>query len=338
MSKVTMQDIADSLDISRATVCKAFNNRSGISQEMKDAIFQKSRELGYIKTLTEKFPTEDEKTVSLIVSRPDSSTFWTNIIHRMAQELSLHNINLLYTYMPTSYSTGFTLPSVLKSDVVKGAIILNISDAKIIELINELEIPKVFLDTVPQISDQDLKGDLILLEGFSTTYKITQSVIQRGVKNIGFIGDIHYAKTNMDRYLGFAQCMKDKNHPMEKKYCFTNQIDIFSYKQVLNDYLDSLDTLPDAFICISDYIAHFVKDYFTEHQERIPNGIILTGYDGSKEYTNVDDLITTAKVETGLLGKRLAIQMIYRLEHLDAPNELIFVKPKIIYRDSIIYN
>ena len=150
MSKVTMQDIADSLKISRATVWKAFNNQSGISAGMKDEIFQKAKELGYIKNPGEKFLAEEEKTVSVIVSRPDSSTIWTNIIHRMAQELSLHNINLLYTYMPTSYTKDFTLPSILKSDIVKGAIILNISDEEIIKLITKLEMPKVFLDTVPK--------------------------------------------------------------------------------------------------------------------------------------------------------------------------------------------
>ena len=336
MGKITMQDIADSLNISRATVCKAFNNHDGISPKMRDVIFDKAREMGYLKIEDKKL--EEEQTVSVIVSRPDSSTFWTNIIHRMAQELSKHNINLLYTYMPTSYSKDFTLPSILKSDVVKGAIVLNISDENIIKEINSLSFPKVFLDTVPNISDQDLTGDLILLEGYSTTIKITQSIIDRGIKNIGFIGDINYAKTNLDRYLGYKACMNENNIEMKKEYVFTDSIDIYSYKQVITDYLDSLTVLPDAFVCISDFVAHFLKEYFSDHVERIPNGIILTGYDGSKEYSNVDGIITTANVDTTLIGKRLAIQIMYRMEHIDAPYELIFVKPQLVFRDSVIYN
>ena len=101
MSKVTMQDIADELGISRVTVWKVFNNHSGVSEAVRESVLQKAKELGYSKFMQEPAaipndPQED-KTVSLIVSRPDSSTFWTNIIHRLAQELATHNINLLYT-------------------------------------------------------------------------------------------------------------------------------------------------------------------------------------------------------------------------------------------------
>ena len=114
MSKVTMQDIADELGISRVTVWKVFNNHSGVSEAVRESVLQKAKELGYSKFMQEPAaipndPQED-KTVSLIVSRPDSSTFWTNIIHRLAQELATHNINLLYTYVPIHLLTPFPLP------------------------------------------------------------------------------------------------------------------------------------------------------------------------------------------------------------------------------------
>lgn len=204
MSKVTMQDIADALGISRVTVWKVFNNHTGVSPALRDRILDKAKELGYSKSSVELVSHDDEKTVSLIVSRPDSSTFWTNIIHRMAQELSHYNVNLMYTYMPSTYTEGFTMPSILTSDIIHGAIILNVYDAKLITLINELNIPKVFLDTVPQINNRLLRGDLLLLEGYSTLYQITASVLARGLKKIGFIGDINYAKTNLERIRAFA--------------------------------------------------------------------------------------------------------------------------------------
>ena len=40
MSKVTMQDIADELGISRVTVWKVFNNHSGASKGKRIRIFQ----------------------------------------------------------------------------------------------------------------------------------------------------------------------------------------------------------------------------------------------------------------------------------------------------------
>ena len=337
MGKVTMQNIADAVGVSRVTVWKVFNNHDGVSSAVRESVLDKARELGYLKTNAELLTREPAKTVSLIVSRPDSSTFWTNIIHRMAQELSLHNINLMYTYMPTKYADDFSLPSVLTDGSVQGAVILNVYDAKLVSLVSELKLPKVFLDTTPSLSFHSLQGDLILLEGYSTIYQITESVIARGMANIGFIGDIHYAKTNLDRYEGFRQCMMAHELPVDEKICLTHSIGIFSYYQEICGFLDSIDILPQAFVCASDYIAHFLRTYFTEHPERIPDGIMVTGYDASCEHTNIDEQITTADVKTNILGKRLSVQIIYRMEHADAPCEISYIYPSIIYRDSMLY-
>ncbi len=342
MSKITMQDIADALGISRVTVWKVFKNQSGVSSSLRQNVLNKAKELGYSKI---SLPAEaaranadgNEKTVSLIISRPDSSTFWTHIIHRMAQELSYHNVNMMYTYMPSAYTDSFTMPAILSSDDIQGAIILNVYDENLLRLINELELPKVFLDTVPQMDICQLHGDLILLEGHDSIYKITKSIIDRGLAHIGFIGDIHYARTNLDRYKGYCQCMADHHLEIDETVCLTHSIGIFSYYRELSDFLDSLETLPQAFICVSDYIAHFLHLYFAEHTARIPRGIVVTGYDGSHEYSNIEELITTADVKTSLLGKRLSMQMIYRMEHADAPYELTYINPEVIYRDSIIY-
>ncbi len=131
--------------------------------------------------------------------------------------------------------------------------------------------------------------------------------------------------------------MKDHGVAVKEEICMTSKIGIFSYDKEIYRFLDSLEKLPEAFVCASDYIAHFLQLYLSEHLERIPKGIIVTGYDGSSEYANVEGLITTVDVKTGLLGKRLAMQIIYRMDHEDAPYELAFIKPSIIFRDSVLY-
>lgn len=337
MRKVTMQDIADALNVSRVTVWKVFNDQPGVSDALREAVLSKAAEIGYIKTGSEPAPQTVTKNVSVIVSRPESSTFWTTIIHSMAEEFSANNINLIYTSVDPIYTPGFQLPKTLQNNSFSGAVVMNIYDYEIAKRINEMDMPKVFLDTVPGMKFGDMEGDLILIEGFHTTYKITESVIKKGLKNIGFIGDIEYAQTNLDRYKGFCEAMKDNGLKINEKFCKTDQIDIFAYKQELYAYLDSLPKLPEAFVCASDFIAHFVQFYLSEHPQANPNGIVLTGFDASDEYTNVGGLLTTADVSTELLGRRLAKQCIYRMTNAEAPYELTYISSRIMYRDSVIY-
>ena len=336
MEKVTMKDIADALNISRVTVSKAFNNQAGVSDALRETIFDKARELGYTKlpyqaqTGSQAPAAQEERTVALVVSRPESSFFWTGIIHRMAQELSEYNINLMYVYVPSTFTRDFVLPSVLFGSTLSGIAVVNVYDPVILGMVNDLPLPKVFLDTIPTLTDRKLNGDLLLIEGYRTEAEITESLILDGHKEIGFIGDINYAQTNKERYLGYRESMDRYKLPIRPEYCCIDSMGVFSYEKEIYAYLDGLSQWPTSFVCVSDYVAHFVQQYLSDHQQKLPHSVILTGFDNTDEYTNVSGRITTANVPTGLLGKRMALQLLFRTNHPDAPDELTFIKPSII--------
>lgn len=336
MEKVTMKDIADALNISRVTVSKAFNNQAGVSDALRETIFDKARELGYTKlpyqaqTGSQAPAAQEERTVALVVSRPESSFFWTVIIHRMAQELSEYNINLMYVYVPSTFTRDFVLPSVLSGSTLSGIAVVNVYDPVILGMVNDLPLPKVFLDTIPTLTDRKLNGDLLLIEGYRTEAEITESLILDGHKEIGFIGDINYAQTNKERYLGYRESMDRYKLPIRPEYCCIDSMGVFSYEKEIYAYLDGLSQWPTSFVCVSDYVAHFVQQYLSDHQQKLPHPVVLTGFDNTDEYTNVSGRITTANVPTGLLGKRMALQLLFRTNHPDAPDELTFIKPSII--------
>ena len=195
MKKTTMQDIADAIGISRISVWKAFHDYPGISARLKEEIFLKAKEMGYLKNnITSTLPPDQEKeaeqTVSVIVSRPDSSKFWMDIIHQIAKELNKYNINLMYTYVPTQRKGNYQLPAILTSGQIAGAIVLNVNDPEMTKLINQLNIPLVFLDIPPQTKPESLKGDLVLIEGRSATQRLTAHILAKGRSRIGFIGDM----------------------------------------------------------------------------------------------------------------------------------------------------
>lgn len=336
MEKITMKDIADALNISRVTVSKAFNNQSGVSDSLRETIFNKARELGYTKlpyqaqAASQTPAAQEARTVALVVSRPESSFFWTGIIHRMAQELSEYSINLLYVYVPSTFTKDFALPSVLFGAALSGIAVMNVYDPVILGMVNELPLPKVFLDTIPTLTDRKLNGDLLLIEGYRTEAEITESVILDGHKEIGFIGDISYAQTNKERYLGYRESMDRYKLPIRPEYCCIDSMGVFSYEKEIYAYLDGLTDWPTAFICVSDYVAHFAQQYLDENAQKLPHPVVLTGFDNTNEYTNVSGRITTANVPTGLLGKRMAVQLLFRTNHPEAPDELTFIKPSII--------
>ena len=338
MLKVTMQDIADALGISRVTVWKTFNQKPGVSVEMKDRIIEKAHELGYDKFTYElhRMNNPQSKTVALVVSRPDSSVFWTNIIHHMAQELSASNINLMYTYAPTTCTSEYELPEILKGDSIQGIVVLNIYDRHLLTLLNELEVPKVFLDTVPGIELKTLTGDLLLIEGKYTVKQVVDHLLEKGCQRIGFIGDVNYALTNTDRYLGYLESLTAHGIPLPESLCFTGSIGIEDYGECIYRFLENLDPSVDAIVCVSDYVAHYVEIFLQQHPHHFSHDILLAGFDCSLEYPNIVNKVTTVDVKNRLLGKRLAVQIAFRMNHPDAPPETTYIRYKIIYSDILL--
>jgi len=158
----------------------------------------------------------------------------------------------------------------------------------------------------------------------------------KGRKRIAFIGDINYAQTNTDRYLGFLESLKSHNLPLIEELCFTHSIGIGHYEDCVFSFLDNLDPNVDAIVCVSDYVAHFVEMYLEENPNHFTNSILLTGFDCSKEYSNVINKVTTVDVKNNLLGKRLAMQIEFRMNHPDAPPETSYIRYKIIYSDVLL--
>lgn len=339
MKKVTMQEIADALNISRVTVWKVFSDREGVSEDLRQKIFRKAEEMNYnipenLKGMaTETVAKEEPITVSVTVSRPETSMFWMKIIHRLAKDLLKHNINLLYTYLPTKASSNYVLPSVLTNQSVQGMIVLNVYDTKILNLLNNLSIPKVFMDVATQIPFESLQGDLVLLEGKRCVSQIVDAIIKKGRTKIGFIGDINYALTNSERYEGFLHAMRQNNIEVAPKYSMIDPIGIDTYQEEIEAFLDQLEKMPEAFICASDYIGHILIQYCYKHNIRVPQDISISGYDNNQEYKDTEDL-TTVQVQNETIGNRLVAQLLYRMNNPEAAYEIITILTKVEFRKS----
>lgn len=346
MKKPTMQDIADAAGVSRVTVWKVLNNHSGVSESMSSQILQEAVQLAYplppnlrIPVPKETAPplntTDHSTTISVVVSRPDSSIFWSNTIHEIAKEISKLNCNLMYTYVPTGIPEDYILPAQLTNGYMQGIIVLNVYDHKLLSMLNELAIPKVFLDTVNNFDQSTLSGDLILLEGKSAVETITNSFIDKeGYTQIGFIGDIDYAVTNHLRYDGYLASMEKHQISINPAFIKTGTIGIETYREEIFSYLSHLKNMPEAFVCVSDFVASIVYQYLSQNGYSIPEDIALSGYDNITDYIDMSDFLTTVNVNTSSLGNRLITQLMYRIQNSDAPLETIYLKSEIIFKGT----
>lgn len=338
MKKVTLQDIASSLGISRTTVWKVFSGQKGVSDNLRRKILTTAQEMGY------EFPEcapllPSQKTaappvnIAVAVCRPESSIFWMNIIHQIAKELSFHNVNLVYTYLPSSIDEDYTLPASLVNGNTHGIIVLNVYNNQLIRLLSEAPVPKVFLDTATSIPPSSLNGDLILMESSISISEITEHLLKQGRKKIGFIGDINYAQSNYERYEGFSKTLERYGLSPSPELSLTGSIGTDTYKEEIDAFLNTLPSMPDAFVCVSDYVACLLMQLLLKRGLKIPEDVAVSGFDGNMESPLAEDL-TTVQVFNQDIGLRLALQILYRIEHPDTRSEIIYISTQTIFRSS----
>lgn len=338
MKKVTLQDIADALGVSRISVWKVFSGREGVSDELRKKILAKASELNYnfpkdIELPDEYRNTERPLNISVTVSRPETSLFWMTIIHEIAKELSKHNVNLIYTYLPYQIPTDYCLPSQLMNGTIDGIIILNVYDERLIRMLSKLQLPKVFLDTVNSIDFEELGGDLILSIGKSCVYKITEHMISQGKTSIGFIGDINYARTNHERYEGYLDAMAKHKLNVKQEYCFTGPIGIDTYEEEILSFVKNLTTFPEAFVCASDHVACVLWNELNAMGYQVPKDIFISGFNNIQECAHAKNL-TTVQVYSQAIGLRLATQVLYKIKNPTSRHELIYISSEVVFRDS----
>lgn len=155
-----------------------------VSDSLRTKVIAKAQELGYAIPEDFQYPQSAEETtpvnIAVAVCRPETSLFWMTIIHQIAKVFSTHNVNLVYTYLPTSADKTYFLPPTLTNGNVHGIIVLNVYNERLLRLLAETQIPKVFLDTSSLVAPDELNGDLLLMESRTSVRRITCHLLEQG--------------------------------------------------------------------------------------------------------------------------------------------------------------
>ena len=341
MNRVTLSEIAGRLGLSRITVSKVIHGKPGVSLETQKRVIRELLENGYGKLsddqirLVEKPRDNQVRNVAVVTIAPDFSEFWLKIINSVSRTLNRSGYNFIYSILVKGEDNRYGLPKTINRNHVSGIIVINVYDDSVIRSILDLGVPAVFLDTTPSMFQHSREGDLVLLDGVRSIFEITDHLIERGISEFGFMGDITYSQTILDRWTGFQEALSAHGIRSRQQYCFTSSPGGHFYsREEVTGHLKKLTSFPQAFVCANDFIAFLVVDYLTGLGYRVPQDIAVSGYDDIHERITAESRLTTVHVDTEILGQRLVRQILLRLSEPCMPREIIYVQPKVLYRQS----
>ena len=346
-NKVTIQDIADALGVSRNTVSKAINNTGILADATREKVLAKAVEMGYkqfsyassvsdiIGTPVQPTPVRTGEFALFIGNFLDNSHFASTMLdkfqHEIAQlgySMTMHRVtpdNVNELSFPPSFSVARTV----------GIICVEMFNQNYCDMLGKLSLPILFVDGPVESYKCQLAGDLLLMDNSAGIFKLVSDMKERGITKIGFVGESNHCRSFFERYMAFRNAMYLNGLPIDERFCL-NEIhphgtEYFSH---LFEVFSKMDELPELLICANDFVAIDIVNCLKIMNKSYPDDIMLCGFDDSAESKVMTPALTTCHIHSQAMGFTAANLLLSRIDQPDLNYRTVYTESNLIYRES----
>lgn len=342
--RVTIQDIADALGISRNTVSKAINNSDGIAEGTRDKILQKAVEMGYkqfsyVASMANfnKAIEADSQTLSsgeiavFLTNYIPNSHFASTLLDKLHEETLKMGFSLNFHRVSKENIQNLTLPKGFSPEQSKGVICVEIFNAAYSDMLCGMDIPILFIDGPSRRGMRSVNADLLLMDNSAEICRFVQHMADRNLTRIGFIGDYNHCQSFWERYAAYRTSMLKLEIPAEDKFIIhppANDID------ALGNALESLDEMPDVFICVNDFVAIDAMQLLAQKDRSLPKKVRFFGFDDSHESRIFYPALSTVHIHSQAMAFSALHLLVTRMEEPAMEYRTIHVETDLVLRES----
>lgn len=349
--RITLQDIADELGISRNTVSKAINNTGVLADATREKVLKKAIEMGYkqfsyvnlsnFEMADSSFSPTAKREIALFTSNfIGSSHFASTMLDKFQRELSVLGYSFTIHRLQERTIEQLRLPASYIKERTAGIICIEMFDRNYCAMLSSLDTPVLFVDSPVYSLSEPLKADHLYMDNQTNIHRFVWEMIRRGKKRIGFIGDITHCQSFFERYMGYRNAMYLSGLDCPENCCITgNAANAKSpgyeeYRDYLLEELQKAEKLPDVFICANDFIAMDALLAFKKLGISVPKDIYLCGFDDSPESKVMTPSLTTIHIHSQIMGFSAVHLLLSRIKEPSLNFRTMHTETSLIYRES----
>ncbi len=346
--KVTIQDIASEMGLSRNTVSKAINGTGIISDSTRDAILKKAAEMGYKLFVTLNDSSEknegnegqNKELVLLTGAALGGSHFSARMLDEMQVEASRMGYGFtIYRVMPQERE-NLRLPANFDTRRVAGLFCVEMFDTAYSQMLCSLGLPLLFIDTAVDFGEKSLKADVLLMENRSGIYSLVKEMASRGKTKIAFVGESMHCRSFFERYDAYMGALRLFGLPFKEEWCLSgtsrglNYPSHDEYTAYLEENFRKWGENPEVIICANDFVAVDTLQTLKKLGLSVPGDILLCGFDDAPESRVSSPTFTTIRIHARSMGKEALRLLFSRIESPEKTFRTVYVESSLIYRES----
>lgn len=332
--KITMQDIADKLHISKNAVSLALMNKNGISEELRVQIRETAKELGYERNLEKQ---QQVKNILImiperIMSHEDNEhfLFYHDLIWGLEASLRKQNWNAVIARISDHMERKLELPQLVHELSYAGIILFGIVSKDYASMVQECNTPVIMFDSYhreiacPAVTSANVEG----------AYEAVQFLIESGHRKIGFIGPTNLTTSHDERWFGYLKAMMDNQIPIDPRMSLIRSAGFQATREEIGTYWEALIDKPSAIMCGNDRTALLLLELLRERQVRVPEDVSVIGFDDLELSSSANPPLTTMRVNR----TEMCLAVVELLNHINTytnTNIKWSIPPTLVVRDSV---
>ncbi len=337
MKQVTLKQIAETLNISVATVSKALKDYYDVSPKTKKRVKELAEKLNYTpNSLAVNFRTNETKTIGLIIPELVHH-FFSNVIKGITSEAEKENYYVVIVHSNESYELEKKQLKLLASKRVDG-ILIALSNKTFrfdhIEKVINNGTPVVLFDKIAK----GLDCSKVLIDDKRAAYNATQYLINIGCKKIAHIRGPLIPQNSIDRFLGYKKALEDHDIEYQSSLVYTcNEVTFdegYDFaEQILNEHPEI-----DGIFVITDLVATGVITKYNELGIDVPEQISIVGFSNWFMSRAISPSLTTIDQPGFEMGVKAMAQLIKEIkstkENIPLKHVTINLPTDLIIRES----
>lgn len=332
IKKVTVKDIAKTLNVSGSTVSRALKNNPEISQKTKEIVWLTAKKMGYLPNIPIYMQESKKKTILFLLDNllDKSVSDILTTAQTFLQEKGYITIIKLYQKNQSLDKYGFTF---LKDINISGVINL-MTTQKSIVTINQYILEQNIPILVANRFIADTQVPCVIPDVYNGAFLASEHMIKRGAKSLAILINDNDSSYYSDIIRGFESSITSNIDISYEviKYDSTLKHLPFSFQKLINNVIAF-----DGILICDSYIAQKLYFYLLSKGNNVPRKMMLVSYGNDI----VNDLIYTKKITTidyslSSIGKNAAIAIDTIINGNLLEEKLIIEPVKLQIRSSTI--
>ncbi len=158
-------------------------------------------------------------------------------------------------------------------------------------------------------------------------------VLEHKVKDIHFVKGVEGSIEAEARYRAFEDVMNENGIPILPERISQGDFYVTGAEKAAEEILNNVLPFPQAIICANDITAITICDILMENGYRVPEDVMISGYDYSVEAQSHSPHITTVRMRVHAMGSSACEMLLDIVQGKEVPED-IFLPDEIVLDES----